>query len=136
MTSNEKRKTKFFFFDDHRRPLHSEERSTYTRINLMMMVRVKRPESPEGINCCDYQSVSTIYPKYSIRIPWPHDGGFLFNKSSQVVGLRDRVAIIRTLIFSSPHLSLTRALALVGISVGQPATGTVTGPATGTLPCS
>ena len=38
-------------------------------------------------------------------------------KSSQVVGLRDRVAIIRTLIFSSPHpclRGLWRGLVEVG----------------------
>ena len=58
-------------------------------------------------------------------------------KSSQVVGLRDRVAIIRTLIFSSPHPALP-VIRLIGVeiprplggtSAGQPAT--VTGPAAG-----
>ena len=54
--------------------------------------------APRGMNCrvfhgCTFSSAytSTVYLfRYQV-------------KSSQVVGLRDRVAIIRTLIFSSPH---------------------------------
>ena len=62
----------------------------FTKIQVHMGLLIG-PHHQMGVYNMDVTQLGTVQAGYSQV------------KSSQVVGLRDRVAIIRTLIFSSPH---------------------------------